>query len=156
MSTNAFAQVKADDSNIINKLFSLYKYSALEIHNYYESQHFKLANEKKVSYPKFDILIRRYDNPNTTDNYFLNDVEGHVFAVGYTTYSEQNYKAALKVIAAKGFASIIPQKPAPGETVYAKPGSYDRIIVMVREGKDKPFYTIQINNLYESAQLVKQ
>jgi len=155
LTVNAMCQIKVDESNIINQLFGLYKYPALDIHKYYEQHHFKLADVKKATMGKNELFVRRYDNPATTDHFVLNDIGGSVFAVSYMTYSEKKYTYALRQIIMQGFVKVAPQQPMEGSTIYRKPGSYDQVLVLIKDVNQKTVYTFQVNNLYQASQLLK-
>ena len=118
---NALGQVKIDNSNIINKLFSLSKYNAAEINAYYLSQNFKQASVNKATMGRFIMQLQKYTSAKTSDSYFLNVLDGKTFAVGYSTFKKSYIPMRYRLLRTWVIYPLQLNIPGPGKPCMANP-----------------------------------
>lgn len=145
------AQAAIDETNLITRLSGLGNLSAADAEKYFTDHGYTLFSKKTVPQATYSMDLYKYKITGQTTSYLLSVIADGVSGVGEITYSEDDYKDALKVTKDMGFVPSDAANPDPGKTVYAK-GDV-RFVVQIQSVNGKTFYVMMLSDLLKTVKL---
>lgn len=151
MATYSMAQPKVDAKAVVDELFMLTKSTSANSRKLYVDKHYILADTQIITLPTYKLTVYKYQPVSRQHAYSFSAIAGQINTAEYDTYSNDDFKAIMKVIDAMDFLQIVDNHPAPGKSLYGK-GDYRFIIKQIANAK-LTAYTVVLTNLVRTRQL---
>jgi len=150
--TEANAQAKIDETNLLTRLSSLNALNVADAGQYFTDHGYSLLSKQTIPQATFSLDLYKYKIKDQTSSYNLTVIAGQVSASGCITYSEDEYQQALKLIKDAGFVPGEATSPESGKTIYAK-GNLRFMIQKKAAANGSVFYVMQLSDLMRIAEL---